>query len=284
MIHWEARGRPLLVAAAERPAVMAVLNVTPDSFSDGGRALSVDDALEHARRLIAEGADLLDLGGESTRPGAEPVAVSEELRRVVPVVERLASETPVPISIDTSKAEVARAALERGASIVNDVTALEGDPKMLRVVEEFGAGVVLMHMRGTPRTMQINPCYDDVVGEVYEYLAGRIAWCEAHRIPRVRLAIDPGIGFGKTLEHNLELLRNLERFASLGCAVVIGTSRKGFLGKLTGRDVAGREVASVVSSLAACVQGASVVRVHDVGPMVDAIKVWTAILGWGANR
>jgi dihydropteroate synthase len=284
MIHWEARGRPLLVAAAERPAVMAILNVTPDSFSDGGRALSVDDALEHARRLIAEGADLLDLGGESTRPGAEPVAVSEELRRVVPVVERLASETPVPISIDTSKAEVARAALERGASIVNDVTALEGDPKMLRVVEEFGAGVVLMHMRGTPRTMQIDPRYADVVGEVYEYLAGRIAWCEAHRIPRVRLAIDPGIGFGKTLEHNLELLRNLERFASLGCAVVIGTSRKGFLGKLTGRDVAGREVASVVSSLAACVQGASVVRVHDVGPMVDAIKVWTAILGWGANR
>ncbi|MBV8269873.1 MAG: dihydropteroate synthase [Planctomycetaceae bacterium] len=259
---------------------MGIVNVTPDSFSDGGRAATRDAAIAHALRLVDEGADLLDIGGESSRPGAEPVPEDEELRRVLPVVEALAPRVPVPISVDTTKAGVAVRALRAGASIVNDITALGGDPDLPRVVAESGAGVVLMHMAGTPRTMQDDPRYGDVVGDVRDFLAGRIAEVESLGIPRARVAIDPGIGFGKTLEHNLELLRNLDRFATLGCAVLIGTSRKGFLGALTGRPVAERATASVVSSLAAATRGAHVVRVHDVAPMVDAIKIWAELRGW----
>jgi dihydropteroate synthase len=272
---WEARGRP--VVPGRRPAVMGIVNATPDSFSDGGRALASDSAIALGRALAAQGADLLDLGGESSRPGAEPVPVEEELRRVIPVIEGLAGPAGVPISVDTTKAEVARRALAAGAAIVNDITALGGDPEMPRVAADSGAGVVLMHMRGEPKTMQLDPRYDDVVAEVYEYLARRVEWAEAQGIPRSRIAVDPGIGFGKTFEHNLDLLRNLRRFASLGCAVLIGTSRKGFLGTLTGRPATERATASVVSSLAASLQGADVLRVHDVGPMVDAIKVWEAL-------
>ena len=278
MTRWEACGRAIVTDRV--PRVMGIVNVTPDSFSDGGRAATRDAAIAHALRLVDEGADLLDIGGESSRPGAEPVPEDEELRRVLPVVEALAPRVPVPISVDTTKAGVAVRALRAGASIVNDITALRGDLDLPRVVAESGAGVVLMHMAGTPRTMQDDPRYGDVVGDVRDFLAGRIAEVESLGIPRARVAIDPGIGFGKTLEHNLELLRNLDRFATLGCAVLIGTSRKGFLGALTGRPVAERATASVVSSLAAATRGAHVVRVHDVAPMVDAIKIWAELRGW----
>ncbi len=260
---------------------MGIVNVTPDSFSDGGRT-SAEAAVQHARELIAEGADILDLGGESTRPGSLPVTLDEELHRLVPVVERLADEEGPPLSIDTSKAEVARRLLALGAVVVNDVTALRGDPDMAGVVAEAGAGVVLMHMQGDPRTMQDDPRYDDVIGEVLAFLEERIAWSEARGIPRANIAVDPGIGFGKSFEHNLDLLRNLGRFASLGCAVVVGTSRKGFLGRITGRAVRERAVASAVSSLAACAAGAAVARVHDVAAMADAIRVWGAVRGWSA--
>lgn len=263
-----------------RPAVMGIVNATPDSFSDGGEALALNDAIARARRLVQEGADLLDIGGESSRPGAEPVGVVEELRRVGPLVEALAASMAVPLSIDTTKAEVARAALDAGAAIVNDITALGGDPAMARLVAERGAGVVLMHMQGTPRTMQENPAYRDVVTEVHDWLARRVEWAESQGIERQLIALDPGIGFGKTHYHNVLLLRNLRRFASLGCPLLVGTSRKGFLGTITGRPTAERVSASVASALAALAGGADVVRVHDVGATVDAIKVWDAQRGW----
>jgi dihydropteroate synthase len=278
VIRWEARGRVLVDGPA--PRVMGIVNVTPDSFSDGGLVPSVGSAVARARQLIDDGADLLDVGGESSRPGASPVSLDEELRRVVPLVAALAPEARVPISVDTTKAEVARQALAAGASIVNDITALGGDPEMARVVRDAGAAVVLMHMRGEPRTMQDAPEYQDVVREVRAYLSERVAWAEAQGIPRCRIAVDPGIGFGKTPAHNLEILRNLAPFATLGCSLLVGVSRKGFLGGLTGRPVGQRAAASVAASLAACTQGATVVRVHDVGPMADAIKVWAAVRGW----
>jgi dihydropteroate synthase len=260
---------------------MGIVNTTPDSFSDGGRIMGPASALEHARRLVSEGADLLDLGGESSRPGSVPVPVGEELRRVIPAVAAVAAELAVPISVDTTKAEVARQALEAGAAIINDISALSADPEMPHLVAETGAGVVLMHMQGVPQTMQVEPTYEDVVREVYDFLARRVEWAEARGIPRDRIAIDPGIGFGKTLDHNLAILRNLARFDTLGCVLLIGTSRKGFLGRITGRGPHQRATASVVSSLAACLAGARVVRVHDVAPMVDAIKVWTEVRPWG---
>jgi dihydropteroate synthase len=280
MPRWEALGRTIVTGSDRAPKVMGVVNVTPDSFSDGGRLGSPADALELARRLVAEGADLLDVGGESSRPGSDPVPLEEEIRRVIPAVEAFAHGLGVPVSVDTTKAEVARRALAAGASVINDITALGGDPDLARVVADSGAGVVLMHMRGVPKTMQADPRYDDVVAEVYEFLARRVEAAEAAGIPRERVAIDPGIGFGKTSEHNLDLLRNLGRFATLGCAVLVGTSRKGFLGTVTGRPVEQRATASVVASLFAATRGADVVRVHDVGPMVDAVKVWKALGGW----
>jgi dihydropteroate synthase len=288
---WGALGRAIVTPAnhGRGPKIMGVVNVTPDSFSDGGRYLGVDAALAHARRLVGEGADLLDIGGESSRPGSDPVSLDEELRRVLPLVEALAAELSVPLSIDTTKAEVARHAIAAGAVVVNDISALAADPELAGVVAATGAGVVLMHMRGLPRTMQVAPEYGDVVSEVYDFLASRIEAAEAAGILRERIALDPGIGFGKTVDHNLQLLRNLGRFASLGCAVLVGTSRKRFLGTITGRPVDQRATASVVSALAAALGGASVVRVHDVGPMVDAVRVWAAVRGWdqderGTNR
>ncbi len=281
MTCWEARDRTILAADDLVPRVMGIVNITPDSFSDGGRAFPPGLAIDHARRLVQDGTDLLDLGGESTRPGSAPISRDEELRRVLPVVEECAAEFSVPLSVDTSKAKVAELALARGASIINDVTALRGDPDMARVVAESAAGVVLMHMLGEPATMQRDPRYHDAVTEVLAFLADRVAWCEERGIPRCRIAVDPGIGFGKTFEHNLLILRNLKRFANLGCALLVGTSRKGFLGTLTGREVSERMVPSVVSSLAACVSGARVVRVHDVAATIDGIKIWTAIRGWG---
>jgi dihydropteroate synthase len=261
---------------------MGIVNVTPDSFSDGGRLTRPADALAYALQLVSDGAHLLDIGGESSRPGATTVPLDEELRRVVPTIESVAAAVGarVPISIDTTKAAVARRAINAGAVIVNDITALSGDKALARVVADSGAGVVLMHMQGQPGTMQRDPQYAEVVSEVYDFLARRVEATESAGIPRVRIAIDPGLGFGKTLAHNLDLLRNLGRFASVGCAVLIGASRKRFLGELTGRPVDQRATASVVASLAAAVAGASVVRVHDVGLIADAIKVWSALRGW----
>ena len=278
--RWEARGRVIVSEQDPAPRIMGIVNVTPDSFSDGGSWNTPDEALAHARLLAAEGAHLLDIGGESSRPGAAIVPVEEELRRVVPAVEQIAHALSVPISVDTTKLEVARRAIDAGAVIINDIEGFDGKPAHLKLAAETGAGIVIMHMAGNPRTMQIDPRYDDVVTEVYDVLARRVDAAEAKGVPRVRIAIDPGIGFGKKTAHNLDLLRNLGRFASLGCVVVIGVSRKGFLGKIIGRPLGQRITASVVSSLAAAVAGARVVRVHDVGPMADAINVWSTQHGW----
>ncbi|WP_145278610.1 dihydropteroate synthase [Tautonia plasticadhaerens] len=256
---------------------MGILNLTPDSFSDGGLDDGPEAAVARAESLVAEGADLLDLGGESSRPGADPVAVDEEIRRVLPVVEALAGRVGVPLSIDTTKVQVAERALRAGASVINDIRGMWGDDALARLVAESGAAVVLMHMKGTPRTMQRDPSYADVVAEVYDGLARRVERAESFGIDRSRIAVDPGIGFGKTAAHNWELLRHLGRFAGLGCAVLVGTSRKRFLGDLTGRSASERATASVVSSLLAIEAGADVVRVHDVAPMADAVKVWSAV-------
>ncbi len=278
--RWEARGQAILGPTGRVPKVMGIVNLTPDSFSDGGRIGDQTEAAAFARRLRAAGADLLDLGGESSRPGAEPVSLEQELARVIPVIEELSGTINIPISVDTTKAAVARAALAAGASIINDITALAADPDMAVLVADSGAGVVLMHMQGTPATMQASPHYGDVVTEVYDFLARRVEWAEGRGIPRERIAVDPGIGFGKTREHNLAILRNLERFANLGCAVMIGVSRKGFLGSITGRPVSERAAASVAAALEACLRGARVVRVHDVAETADAIRVWTALGRW----
>jgi dihydropteroate synthase len=277
MSRWQARGTTF--ADGSRPRVMGILNVTPDSFSDGGRSLAFDDAIANAERLVLEGADILDIGGESSRPGAEAVPVEEEIARVVLVIQALAGRVTVPISVDTTKPEVARLALEAGASIINDIRGLD-DPDLLALAAETGAGVVLMHMQGTPQTMQIDPRYDDVVVEVRNDLARRIDRAMKAGIALEAIAVDPGIGFGKTFEHNLSLLRNLENFATLGCVLLVGTSRKGFLGKLTGKRTGDQTIASVTSALAAASAGARVVRVHDVGPTVDAFRVWEGHRGW----
>jgi dihydropteroate synthase len=271
---WTADGLPL--AGEGRPRIMAILNVTPDSFSDGGHNLDPRAAVEQALQLEADGADILDIGGESTRPGAESVPDAEELRRVVPVIAALNGRLRIPISIDTSKAAVAREAIAAGAVVVNDVTALSGDQDMAQVVADSGAAVVLMHAQGTPQTMQINPHYTDVVAEVDAYLAERLDFAQAHGIPRDRIALDPGIGFGKTNTHSLTLLRHLQTFTRHGSTVLIGTSRKGFLGKLTGREVHERQPASTASALAAFFSGAAVARVHEPGPLADALAVWQA--------
>jgi dihydropteroate synthase len=263
-----------------RPLVMGIVNVTPDSFSDGGRFASTDAAIEHGLRLASEGADLLDIGGESSRPGSKPVPLDEELARVVPVVRGLAGRVNLPISVDTTKAEVARQALEAGAKIVNDITAGLGDPAMMAVVREAGAGVVLMHMQGTPDTMQQNPTYADVVREVRDFLAERVRAWVAAGVPAERIAIDPGIGFGKTSEHNRDLLRNLDALAPIGRPVLLGVSRKGFLGKLTGRPVTDRMAASLAASCYCVARGtAHILRVHDVAATVDAATVLAALRG-----
>ena len=258
--------------------LMGVVNVTPDSFSDGGLYLDPAAAIAHGRELVEQGAEILDVGGESTRPGAEPVAVEEELRRVVPVVEGLA-DAGVPISIDTSKAAVAAAALQCGATIVNDVTALREDPEMPPLCAERGAGVVLMHMRGEPRTMQANPVYDDVVAEVRDFLAARLQAAVAAGIAEERVWLDPGIGFGKTTAHNLELLRRFGELRELGRPLVIGTSRKGFIGRVDGSAAGDRLGGTIATSVWAAAEGAEVLRVHDVAEVRQAIAVTTAVLG-----
>jgi dihydropteroate synthase len=251
---------------------MGVLNVTPDSFSDGGDFLESGAAVARARELAAEGADLIDIGGESTRPGAEPVGEEIELARVMPVIERLQKDA-LPLSIDTSKAGVARAALAGGVSFVNDVTALRGDPEMAGVVADAGADVCLVHMRGEPRSMQDDPRYDDVLSEVRAFLEDRLAWAIDQGISEERIWLDPGIGFGKTLEHNLELIRRLGEIVAIGRPVVFGASRKRFLGKLTGRPERERVAGTLAANVLAFEQGAAMFRVHDVGPTRDALLV-----------
>ena len=256
---------------------MGVVNVTPDSFSDGGLFLDADAAVEHGLRLTAEGADILDVGGESTRPGAGPVAEDEELRRVVPVIERLASDGRARLSIDTTKVGVARAALDAGASMVNDVSAFRFDPGMAALVAETGVGCCLMHMLGEPRTMQEDPRYDDVVAEVKAFLEERLAFAVSEGVDEERVWLDPGIGFGKTVEHNLELLRRLEEIVAIGRPVVVGTSRKSFLGKLAGgRDEGERLPGTIATNVLALERGASVFRVHDVAQNADALAVAAA--------
>jgi dihydropteroate synthase len=257
--------------------IMGVVNVTPDSFSDGGRYLDAGAAIEHGRSLVAEGADILDVGGESTRPGAPSVPEGEELRRVMPVIEGLiASGCPARISIDTSKRGVAARALEAGATLVNDVTALRGDPGMAGVIAAAGADCCLMHMLGDPRTMQDDPRYDDVVGDIKAFLAERMAFAVESGIALERILVDPGIGFGKTVAHNLELLARLGEFLDLGRPLLIGTSRKSFLGQLTGREVDGRVAATIATQVLAYERGARIFRVHDVGPVRDALTVTAA--------
>jgi dihydropteroate synthase len=255
--------------------VMGIVNVTPDSFSDGGLFLDADAAIAHGRELLAEGADIVDIGGESTRPGAEPVEPDEEIRRVVPVIEALAADG-ARISIDTTKAEVARRALAAGATIVNDVSALRFDPELAAVTAEAGATCVLMHMLGEPRTMQVDPRYDEVVSDVKTFLEQRLAYAVAQGIPEDKVWLDPGIGFGKTLEHNLELIGRLDEIVAIGRPVVFGASRKSFLGKLTGRQVDERLAGTIASNIIAHERGARVFRVHDVAATVDALKVATA--------
>jgi len=257
--------------------LMGVVNVTPDSFSDGGRFLEPSAAVAHGVRLAQEGAAILDIGGESTRPGAEPVGAEQELRRVIPVVEGLASaDTGSQLSIDTSKAAVARAALDAGASYVNDVTAFRADPAIAGLVAERDAECCLMHMLGEPRTMQEDPRYDDVVSDVKAFLEQRLAFAVAEGVPEERVTLDPGIGFGKTLDQNLELLRRLEEIVAIGRPVMVGTSRKSFLGKLTGREVDQRLAGTIATNVLAYARGASVFRVHDVAPVRDALTVAAA--------
>jgi dihydropteroate synthase len=258
---------------------MGILNVTPDSFFDGGTFVEPGAAIAHGERMAAEGADVIDVGGESTRPGAEPVLLQEELRRVLPVIEPLAAALEVPLSIDTSKAAVARAALAAGARFVNDVTALRGDPEMAETVAEAGVDVCLMHMKGEPRTMQDEPRYDDVVSEVKSFLEQRLSAAVAAGIEERRIWLDPGIGFGKSLQHNLELLRRLAEVVALGRPVLVGASRKGFVGRLTGRPEPERLAGSLAAAVLAVERGAAMVRVHDVAPTRDALLVAGGTLG-----
>ena len=261
----------------DRPLLMGIVNVTPDSFFDGGRFCDPQRAVAHALRLVEEGADLLDIGAESTRPGALPVDEQEERRRLVPVVAAVAKAVSVPISVDTSKAEVARAAIDAGAVMVNDVTALRGDRAMVDVVAQAGAGLALMHMQGTPDTMQHAPRYDDVVGEVAHFLAERVRFAIDHGVAKDRIVVDPGIGFGKTLGHNLDLLANLRVFTELGYPLLVGPSRKGFIGQLTDQSVETRGWGTAGVVALAVERGANILRVHDVGPMKDVAKVAVAI-------
>jgi dihydropteroate synthase len=258
------------------PAVMGVLNVTPDSFSDGGRFLDPGEAVREARRLAAEGAALIDVGGESTRPGADPVDPAEELDRVLPVIEAIVAELELPVSVDTSKPEVMEAALAAGASMVNDVMALRA-PGALEIVASSGAAVCLMHMQGQPRSMQLEPRYRDVVQDVHHFLSERVAACEAAGMDRSRLVIDPGFGFGKTLEHNLCLLSALDEFTREGLPVLAGLSRKSMIGQITGRPTAERLAGSVALAALAVERGASIVRAHDVAATLDAVKIAAAI-------
>jgi dihydropteroate synthase len=275
MHTWTLRDRVLTL---DRCLVMGVVNVTPDSFSDGGLHTQPDRAAAHALDLVAQGADLIDVGGESTRPGSMPVALDEELRRVVPVVTAVVRQGRVPVSVDTSKAEVARACLDAGAQIVNDVTALTGDPGMAEVARAAGAGLILMHMQGTPATMQAAPAYADVVVDIYRYFQERLQSLVGVGLDAGRMALDPGIGFGKTLAHNLDLLAHLDRFQALGRPMCLGVSRKGFLGKVLGRPMEARLAGALAVACHALAHGAvQILRVHDVAATRDVVRIWQTL-------
>lgn len=269
---WNCRNRK--IALGERLLVMGILNTTPDSFSDGGTYLNPVAAVMHALEMEAQGADIIDIGGESTRPGADPVSAEEELRRTIPVIEGIRVQSNIALSIDTMKAEVAAAAMAAGADIINDVSGFEADPQMVHTAVETQAGVVLMHMKGTPRTMQNAPVYADVVKEVGAYLVARAAWAEQHGVARERIVLDPGLGFGKTLEHNLELLRGLPKLAEHGYPLLIGASRKRFIGEITGRTQPTERVAGSLGVAAwAMANGAHILRVHDVIDTCDVCRM-----------
>jgi len=265
--------------AVSRPLAMGILNVTPDSFSDGGLYLDVGAAVARAEQMVSEGADLIDIGGESTRPGAAAVPLAEELRRTIPVIRRLAKVVRVPLSIDTSKADVAQRALDAGASIVNDVTALRGDPRMALVVARHRAAVILMHMAGSPRTMQRRPRYHDVVRDVAAFLIRQTKQAQDVGISRSRILIDPGLGFGKTAAHNLALMRGLPRFTALGFPVVIGPSRKSFIGKTLHADIGDRMAGTLACVATAFWHGVAMVRVHDVKASIQCLQMLEAIRG-----
>ena len=262
--------------ALDKPRIAGIVNITSDSFSDGGKFLDPQRAIAHGLKLVEEGADLLDIGGESTRPGATEISAEEEIARVVPVIEALVKQTQVPIAIDTSKPEVMRAAAAAGAGMINDVYALRREGA-LDAAAALKLPICLMHMQGEPRTMQDAPHYDDVVGEVKNFLAGRIFACEMSGIDKKRIVVDPGFGFGKTLEHNLAMLRGLEQLAALGVPLLAGLSRKGMIGALTGRDVEHRAAGSAAAALIAVQKGAMIVRVHDVAETRDALAVWQGV-------
>ncbi len=274
---WRLRTRTLTFSS--RPLLMGIVNVTPDSFSDGGRFLDPRIAVDHALRLIAEGADLIDVGGESTRPYSQAVEEAEELRRVLPVVKRLCRESAVPISIDTSKAAVAEECLNEGAEIVNDITGLAGDPGMCDLVRRLGAGVCVMHMQGTPQTMQDQPSYGDVVEEIHCYLQSRLAALVGAGLDPQRIALDPGIGFGKTHQHNLTLLANCWRLHDLARPLLVGHSRKGYIGKVLGDKEADRAAGSLGVSLSLARQGVQILRVHDIKPVREALLLFEATGG-----
>lgn len=272
-LAWQCRGHSFQLGEEERPLIMGVLNVTPDSFSDGGRFIDRDRAVERGLQMVNDGADIIDIGGESTRPGARPVPADEELSRVIPVIEGLSKEADIVLSVDTMKADVAECALEAGAHIVNDVSAMTADPRIADVVKTFGAGAILMHMQGEPRTMQHLPQYDNVVRDVCDYLKLRIDALVKFGIDLETLAVDPGIGFGKTAEHNIQLIGHLSAFSDCGRPIVIGLSRKRFLGDLTGQEVGDRLAGSIGAMAYSLVQGVHVVRVHDVKESRDAARV-----------
>ena len=268
-----------LQGLGKRPLVMGILNVTPDSFSDGGRYMERERAIEHAREMVAQGADIIDVGGESTRPGAHPVSLKEEVDRVVPVVEALSRKLEVPISVDTYKAPVAKMALERGAIMVNDISGLRFSPHMIDVVAQYRPWVVVMHMKGTPRDMQEAPWYEDVIGEVEGFFEERLRYLESHGISREKVILDPGIGFGKRLEDNLSLLRNIDRFLHFGCPIMVGPSRKSFIGNVLNLPVEERLEGTLAAVSIAVFQGAQIVRVHDVQPVRRAVD-----LAWAMRR
>lgn len=274
---WQLRTRELTFGPL--PVLMGIINVTPDSFSDGGRFFNAQAAIDQALRLVEAGADILDIGGESTRPYATPVRADEERKRVLPVIEAICERVAIPVSIDTSKEIVAREAIAAGVEIINDITGLEGDSRMAPLAVESRAGVCAMHMQGTPQTMQDAPAYDDVVADIHRYLAQRRDRLLASGLDRTRICLDPGIGFGKTHQHNLTLLANCYRFHDLGCPLLIGHSRKGFIGKVLGDKEADRTAATLGISVAIALQGAQVLRVHDVAETKQALKLFAAVGG-----
>ncbi|RLA85215.1 MAG: dihydropteroate synthase [Deltaproteobacteria bacterium] len=276
----DCRGKTLRLG--RRTAVMGILNVTPDSFSDGGLFLDPERAVDHALRMVEEGADIIDVGGESTRPGADPIPLQEELRRVLPVIEGLSQRTDVPISIDTYKAEVASRALEAGASIINDISGLHYDPRMGEVAAKYGAPVVVMHIKGTPKTMQASPRYDDLMGEITAYLREGIRRAEEAGLPPEKVIVDPGIGFGKTVEHNLIILQRLDELSSLGRPILIGPSRKSFIGAVLDLQVGDRLYGTLASVAIGVERGAHIVRVHDVKPVREVVDMVDAIMEAGS--